>query len=60
MRNGRKGVELGVWHQNSWAKWGVNGRGWVVFPMSVYQGAIGGWWAIDDVTSISVPIPPPI
>lgn len=38
----------GIWHQNSWGStWGLGGRG--VLPESVYDGWVGGWWAVVQV-----------
>lgn len=48
------GETYGIWHQNSWGtSWGFNGR--MVIPMSLMNGAIGGWWAIRQVKDEGVP-----
>ena len=39
----------GIIHQNSWGQWGYKRRGFCVFPESVYNNAIGGWWAVRSV-----------
>ncbi len=45
VRNGR----YGIWHQNSWGRWGYRGLGLCVFPEAAYTGPIGGWWAVRSV-----------
>jgi hypothetical protein len=44
-RNG----QYGIWHRNSWGKWGWKGTGLVVFPEAAYAGPVGGWWAVRSV-----------
>jgi hypothetical protein len=41
-------IVYGIWHQNSWGpSWGLEGR--CVFPEWVYDGQVGGWWAVVQV-----------
>ena len=45
----KRGNTYGIIHQNSWGQWGYKRRGFCVFPESVYNNAIGGWWAVRSV-----------
>lgn len=57
MRQTSRGVQYGVWHQNSWStQWGVAGR--CVFPMDLYTSQIGGWWAVGEVVDEGGVVPP--
>lgn len=53
--------DYGIWHKNSWGKWGKAWNGFYglcVFPESAYRGPVGGWWAVRQVTySGGDPIP---
>jgi hypothetical protein len=45
-----RGDTFGIWHQNSWtSQWGLQGR--CVFPEDMYEGPVGGWWAVRSVTT---------
>lgn len=50
-------LHLGVWHQNSWGKWGLDGKGACVFPQELYEGDIGGWWTCREVTDEGGTVP---
>jgi len=40
---------FGIWHQNSWGpSWGLAGK--CVFPEWAFDGQVGGWWAVAQVT----------
>jgi hypothetical protein len=57
MRQGRGGVEFGIWHQNSWTeRWGL--RGCVVFPEWAYEGPVGGWFACRLMVDEGGVVPP--
>jgi hypothetical protein len=54
----RKG-KYGIWHQNSWTeRWGPKG-GRCVFNEGMYDGPIGGWWAIRVVVTEADDTPAP-
>jgi hypothetical protein len=54
----RNGV-YGLWHNQSWGRWGLNGTGRFVIPEFAYRGPVGGWWAIRSVTDEGGVIPTP-
>jgi hypothetical protein len=51
------GSRFGIAHQNSWtAQWGHGGR--AVFGEEMYTRAVGGWWAIRQMTTERGELPP--
>lgn len=55
-----RGDVFGIWHQNSWGRWGLSSNGiygLCVFPESLYNGPVGGWWAVRQVTDNANDIP---
>lgn len=59
---GYKGVErggvFGIAHQNSWtSRWGVGGR--FAIPESLFDGGVGGCWAVAEVVAEAGDVPAP-
>lgn len=63
-----RGGDFGIWHQNSWGKWGLSATdlfgqtgiyGLCVFPESIFGSSIGGWWAVRQVTDNANDLPIP-
>lgn len=56
----RRGNRYGIWHRNSWARWGLNGTGDFVIPEAAYGGPVGGWWAVRAVVTEDGNTPAPV
>lgn len=54
----KRGNQYGIWHQNSWGKWGPR-QGRCVFPETAYSGPVGGWWAVRSMVMEEQDTPAP-
>lgn len=53
----RRGKLYGIWHRNSWGEWGYQRTGNFVIPEPLYQGPVGGWWALRSVVDEGGQVP---